>query len=115
MRPRTILICGQPFEVVGIPRGERIIPLDFGEPDSDPISALGCSDVARQHIAIREGMGPEAERDTVLHEVLHCAMRMTGARDAIEGSGEETVVNALAVSLLAVLRQNPVLAAWLVA
>lgn len=114
MRPTSVLICGQPFQVVGVPRGERIIPLDWGDTTSDPNQCLGATSVVHQHIAIRDGMAPQAERDTVLHEVLHSLLRMTGASDVFDDEDEqETVVNALAVGMLAVLRQNVPLTVWL--
>lgn len=63
-----------------------------------------------QRIAISTGMGPDAERDTMLHEVLHAIWRQTPFRQHDE---EERIIQALAPALLDTLRRNPKLTAYL--
>lgn len=115
MRPTSILICGQPFDVVGVPLGELIHKLEPGDPpSSDPMQAFGCTSVHQQRIAIRDEQAPLSERDTVLHEVMHAIVRMTSMDGSFNDySDQEAAINALSVGLLAVLRQNPALTVWL--
>jgi hypothetical protein len=76
-------------------------------------SQVGLTNVAKQRIALSDGMAPDQTRDTLLHEILHALIRMLGliASDA----KEERVVIALAPALLDALRANPGLVAYLVA
>jgi len=75
---------------------------------------LGCLQLSQQRIAIRDGQAPNAERDTLLHEVLHSILHMTSAVSVFKhAEREEVVVNALAVGVLDVLRRNPAFVTWL--
>lgn len=111
-RPVVVTICGQPFRVEFVAEDEAI-----GKPPiaSDPFRASGCMELVSQRIGIREGQAHESERDCLVHEIVHAVLRMTSSDDHFENyDHEEACVNALSVGLLAVLRQNPGLVAWLV-
>jgi hypothetical protein len=72
----------------------------------------GRTKIGRQLIAIADDQAADQERDTVLHEVLHCMSRIVGLiRDDDE---EERIVAALTPLLLDVLRRNPDLVGYLV-
>jgi|SRR6185436_738267 hypothetical protein len=73
-----------------------------------------------QTILIDPLMGPDMERDTVLHEVLHAVFHLSDARAALpkDDNGdakeaEEKVIRPLASSLLSLLRDNPKLVDYL--
>jgi hypothetical protein len=82
------------------------------------------SDHERLVIGINPGHGPGAQRQSLLHEVLHCCLRMAGcwpdqyatvwvkAREVGPGP-EEMTVSALAAPMVQVLGENPHLLAWL--
>lgn len=104
-RPTVITICGQPFAVEWIE--EKAGPLHDGSANQ------GTTSVEQQRIMVRGfEQGPDQERDTVLHEVIHAALKMTAQGDRLK-SNEEPVVYALTTALLAVLRENPELVGWL--
>jgi len=73
--------------------------------------------------AVRQGnqsFGDDYKRETVLHEIVHCCLRVTDCqpdRDAKAGveDVEERALAALTGPLLAVLRDHPDLVAWLTA
>lgn len=62
-------------------------------------------------IDIRRGQHGIDEADTVLHEVMHAVLHHQGRENG--GEVEETYVRALATGTLLALRDNPVLAEWL--
>lgn len=78
----------------------------------------GQSGPCRQLIAIAEELAPDYEAETVLHEILHQCLRSVGLdpdRDAKAGAEdvEERAVSGLSGPLLATLRANPDLVAYL--
>jgi hypothetical protein len=112
-RPDAIEILGQPFAV----RWEDRPAVRLTE-DSDHWLS-GTTAVDEQLIVVRTLQGSHQQKDTVLHEVLHALIRMTGQRDRFkpndenENHPEEPVVYALATALLQVLRANPAFVGWL--
>lgn len=88
----VISILGKPHTVERIPDA----PLQGG--------SVGAVNYSRQQIVLLEGMAPEYEADTLLHEIIH-------AIDAtISTNLTEHQVHALAGGLFAVFRENPGLA-----
>lgn len=114
-RPLRIEICGAPFQVVWDPnKAGRLSEDDAG------FWNLGITEVADQRITMRQGhSAPHRERTTMLHEVLHAVIRMTGQLDRFVKDGtddshpDERTVGPMAYALLAVLRDNPHLVAYL--
>lgn len=92
-RPTQVIVCGQLFAIADGELGEH---------------EYGRTRVAQQRIFIGLTLAPAQERDTVLHEVIHAAVELTG-HELREGA-----VAGLATALLSVLRCNPQLVAWLV-
>jgi hypothetical protein len=91
--PSTIKVLGKPYSVTYV--------LEMEDDD------VGDTDSSKQAINIAEGQAHEAERDTVLHEIIH-------AIDfAVAGEMTERQVHALAGGLLQVLRENPKLTKYL--
>lgn len=113
-RPTMIWILGQPFSI----RWEDAPGKRLHE-DSDDYWALGMNAVAEQVLVIRTTQAPHQIRDTVLHEILHVLLNMTGQHDrfkdndAHEKHPEEPVVAAVATGLLNVLMANPDVVDWL--
>jgi len=77
-------------------------------------------------IGINPGHHPDQNRVSIVHELLHCVLRVSGswpdayARTVSRARGnhggfsvEESVVSATAAPVLGVLRENPDLMAWL--
>lgn len=113
-RPTRIQIAGQPFAVEWENQnGKRL------HEDADGYWDLGTTAVYEQRLIIRTNQAEHQLRDTVLHEVIHALINMTGQRDrfkpndASEKHPEEPVVLAVATALLQVLRANPSLVEWL--
>lgn len=77
------------------------------------------SDPKRQLIGVRSDSGPDDERDSVLHEVLHQCLRASGCwpgqiRPSRDVDLEEVIVAAMTGPLLRALRDNPALVTYLV-
>jgi hypothetical protein len=75
----------------------------------------GNCDADHERILIQEGMASGATRDTVLHELIHACFGqgwMIRLKN-IDKDLEEELVEALAPRLLALLRDNPKLVAYL--
>ncbi len=110
-RPARIDLLGQPFTV----RWEERSGVRLHE-DDDGYWGVGISVINEQQVVVRTSQGPHQLRDTLLHEILHALIIMTGQSERFRGSGkhpEEPVVAAVATALLAVLRSNPEVVAWL--
>lgn len=77
------------------------------------------SDPRRQLIGVRDDSGPDDERDSVLHEVLHQCLRASGCwpgqiRPGRDVDLEEVIISAMTGPLLRALRDNPDLVTYLV-
>ena len=68
----------------------------------DNTTALGTYVQERTEIQVRSGMSASAERNTVLHEMLHCILQEYDL-------DSEEIVRVLTPALMAVLRDNPYL------
>lgn len=83
---------------------------------SDP-DALGTTDYTAGVINVAPGQDEFGTRDALLHEVMHALLfqagRSTGSPE--EYPTEESYVRPLATSLIAFFRENPEVAAWLIA
>lgn len=66
-----------------------------------------------QTIYVDASLTEQAERDTVLHEVLHALWSQTGLQKAYTEDQQEDVVWQLTPRLLAVLKDNPDFVTWL--
>jgi hypothetical protein len=94
-RPERIEVIGKRFSVE-YPTGA---PLDEG--------LNGECDTDKQKILVRDGQPLESEQDTLLHEVLHAVDEAMGLKL------KEYQVKGAATGLLAVLKRNPALVAYL--
>lgn len=75
---------------------------------------LGETDNIDGVITLRKKQGAACKRDTLLHEVLHATIWMSGYGHGMESEAEEKLVRALTPWLLAALRDNPSLVEFLV-
>jgi hypothetical protein len=101
MRPSRIKILGKPFTVE-----ER----KAGHPDllDEKGNALaGSVFYEQQRISIQEGMALESDQDTLFHEYIHAL------EEAMDIGLRETQVKKLATGMLADLKANPKLVAYL--
>ena len=73
-------------------------------------STAGISLLGEQRILMRTDMGHDVERETLLHEALHCAIAVT--RLELDEDMEERLVGGLAPQLLNLLRQCPELVTY---
>lgn len=87
---------GKPFKVTYCQGSEPLSDDQVGECDPD-----------KQAILIRDGLPLESEQDVMLHEVIHALDEATDAKM------KETQVKKIATALLAVLKDNPSLSAYL--
>jgi hypothetical protein len=72
---------------------------------------VGYCDAEAGEILLSTGMSPSQTRDTLLHEILHAAFSLIGAN--LAHNTEERIVRSLAPAMLALLRENPALVAYL--
>lgn len=91
--------------VVGGPAYDRH-RAEHGEPD-----LMGRAQHHTLEVAIRPGLAAGAEREVLVHELLHCCFNAAG--QPMPAGPEEDAVRALAPTLLAALRANPELVAYL--
>lgn len=97
-RPARLRLLGKVFRLRYVTNAK--------DDDDNPCS--GMVDIDKQRIIIEDGQGFETERDTILHEALH-------AIESIMDLGlKERQVHALAGGVLAMLRDNPGFAEYLV-
>lgn len=94
--PATIKIGG----VRWIVRGRRRLPGKFGE-----------TRIREAEILIWTGCPLGQQQDTLVHELLHACL--SNVPHGLDDDGEESIVSALAPWLLAALRDNPALVAYL--
>lgn len=98
--PARVRIVGQHFSL------ERY--------DMPPVAATlaegysrGYIDHRTSEIVVSSMLGPEQERQTVLHEIIH------GLGDTLHIGLDEQAVQGLAAGLLALIRDNPALIAYI--
>lgn len=77
-------------------------------------SLFGWSCERRQVIGVDPDQAPGSKRDTVLHEVLHQVLCVSGLASEWGGDQEEQVVRRLTPWLVGVIRANPKLIEFLV-
>lgn len=99
-RPTTFSVLGQPFTIEYV--------------DSTIADKLGQTITTEQHVAIRNEQGPDQERDTMLHELLHACIQVGGIRIG-NSRREEMLVRTLSPVLLDCLRRSPELVEYLLA
>ncbi|GIH26046.1 hypothetical protein Aph01nite_43560 [Acrocarpospora phusangensis] len=78
----------------------------------------GFSNGSTQKIVLREDNPPDYQAETLLHEILHQCLRVAGVDADVDAKAgladvEERAVRAIAPNLLAALRENPDLVAYL--
>ena len=80
-----------------------------------PDDGMAISHMHAQTIAIRPDLGPDQMRDSLLHEVLHWCVVVSGVQRVGEEwrDAEEGFVSAISPTLLGVLRDNPELVEYL--
>jgi hypothetical protein len=96
VRPVRLKILGKPFEVCYVTGNEPLSEKLNGDCDPD-----------KQRILIRDGQPLESSQDTLLHELIHAV------DEAVDAKLRETQVKRLATGLLAVLKDNAGLVAFL--
>jgi hypothetical protein len=94
-RPERVRILGKRFSLSYV----------SGQPLADDLN--GECDTDKQQILVRDGQPLESEQDTVLHECLHAIDEAMGLKM------REPQVKGAATGLLAMLKDNPALAAYL--
>lgn len=97
-RPSRVRIFGRAFTIA------------LSEADSPNLGQM-FADEAK--IEIRPDQEAYAEKDTLLHEVMHAIRHQQGYEDG--GEVEESYVRSLATGVLGVLQDNPTFAKWLIA
>jgi hypothetical protein len=113
--PKQIKVLGQRV-AVDYSNAHLIQSTDKG----DNLPLYGSFDADYSTIMVAQHQGREMKRETILHETLHAVMSAMGMKDYLGRCGasrnkcdHEVVVEALGVGLLAVLRDNPTLVAYL--
>ena len=102
-RPRTVKISPYTWSI----KWSRHEVLKH-HPNGD---ACGACDMESMAIAIDPGKHEDYARATLLHEILHACIR--GSDPTLEDEHEETAVASITGPLLAMLRDNPSVVAYL--
>jgi hypothetical protein len=70
--------------------------------------AIGSVDYETQEIRMREEeLGPDAQRMTILHELIHPILKFTGLEDKFMKGHVEDFLNPFAIHLYDTIRRNP--------
>jgi len=90
-------------------------PYDFVVRQKKKYDLLGELDKENETIIVRTTQGPANLRDTVLHEVLHAILYVAGDSDVhgLAHEDEERLVRIVTPWLLAFMRDNPHVLAYL--
>lgn len=85
----------------------------------DGVKYAGLSQSSKQAIVLRKDNPPDYQAETLLHEIIHQCLRVTGVDPDEDAKAnvvdvEERAVKAIAGPLLRVLRDHPELVAYLV-
>lgn len=108
MPPRTVRIAGQRIRVT------LHDELHVLKADGTPVEgAIGCCDLVHDEIGLANYLGPERERETLLHECLHGLLGKMGYTLERSDDEEEALVKRLSPLLLDFIRSNPRLVAYL--
>jgi hypothetical protein len=76
---------------------------------------LGHCDAQRLIIVVDDALAAGAQREILLHELLHALTLALAMQDELGEKAEELIVARLAPALLDLLRRNPKLVRWLCA
>jgi hypothetical protein len=99
------------------PRAVKVGPFKYGVHGLSQLHSItgdaGGVDHIKQEIIYHPEQADEQERDTILHELLHCLIFQTHLRKKFEEAEEEELVWTLSPRLLALLRDNPRLVQYL--
>jgi len=74
---------------------------------------VGHIEYRKNRIQIADDVPSSRQREALLHEILHATCSATGINERLDADEAEYVVTALAPALLAVLRENPHVVAYL--
>jgi hypothetical protein len=97
--PNSVVVAGQTFSV-------SMEPMVFLQDANHP-NAVGRMNEMNQTIRLANELGPDALRETFLHEVLHVARGLSAL------PVREREVTAMGSILVDTLRRNPKFVAWL--
>jgi hypothetical protein len=100
--PQFVMVNPHSFELKVVPR----LSTDAG--------VCGLCGEDDQRIAIDDDLGDTVEKETVLHELMHAIWHFTHLDKKYTDEDEEAVAWTMAPRLLALLRDNPELVAYLV-
>lgn len=100
-RPLRIEVLGQPIEVLW----------NAALKDTGDVARVSVNN--QRMVLLEAGLAEHQARDTVLHELLHTILKMTGHDESLGRKREEQIVSAIAPALLLLLRANPHLVSWL--
>lgn len=81
--------------------------------DLATVAAAGSSDGNELVLKLRPDLPAQTSAETLLHEVLHMCLFVTGTDMLIEDDVEEKIVRPMAMALFGVLRDNPKFVAYL--
>ena len=115
-RPSKIDVVGQNFNVEWVEPGG---PLIWGDQEVEEVDKYACgyTNAAAQVIRLKSepDLGFDAVRDTLLHEVFHAIMSVTGLSEEpwLDEANAESVATRVAPVLLDVVRSNPMFIQYL--
>lgn len=107
-RPLRLDVMGQEMTIAWVAPSERLwaAAINIAGEDRD---TTGLAELEISRIAVRDRGAPAAERQTLMHEIVHSVLWLTGH----DTKDDDPLVQALSSGLLQVLRANPHLVAYL--
>lgn len=109
--PRSIRVMGQRIGIVPVTGLTYVQHTDEDDPNAHHYQAWGLFEESGPIISIETAAGPERQKVTLVHEVLHAALNTAHITDFSEG--EEDIVTRLAPVLFDIIRNNKALVAYL--
>jgi len=100
---------------MNVPRKVRVSPFSFDVLEVHGLADAGSCRPDVESVLLAMDQAPGQKRDTLLHESLHAIVRQGfgSTFEAVDKAFEEQVVSFFAPRILALLRDNPRLVAYL--
>lgn len=113
--PNEFHLLTQHWRVRHVPNSDEL--LVYGDDIENAVGkeAMGLCNSGTHEIVMRTipSVSADQEKDTLLHEVLHAVLAVTGLDQRISEKTAEDMVGRLAPAILSLMRENPYLMSYL--
>lgn len=95
-----------------MPQSVRVGPFDWSIVLEEPDGAWGDTNFEKLRIRVSPNIEPAAQRETLLHELMH-ACHLSNGVESDKQTDPETVISAVSATLSDTLQRNPGLIRYL--